>query len=248
MKFNEPLLEGVFKRRYQRFFAEIEYNGAVITAHLPNTGSLKGCLKENIPCLFLPANDPQRKLPYTLQMVRLCDVWIGVNTSLANALAWEAFQEGRIPPWRKFDSGQKEVKIHSQSRIDMAFWKSNSKMPRTTKFNTSHLQHQKFHFVEIKNVTFAENGLAMFPDAVTVRGQKHLNDLMDLKTQGHSAEVCFVVQRSDCRMFAPADTIDPEYGKLLRKAVKSGVKVSAYSCELNSQSIEMKESPLGLDI
>ncbi|MGE0761973.1 MAG: DNA/RNA nuclease SfsA [Bdellovibrionales bacterium] len=248
MNFAEPLQQGRFKRRYKRFFAEIEFGGKTITAHVPNTGSLRGCLNEGAPCLFSTSKDPARKLPHTLQMVQDEGTWVGVNTNLANDLAWEAWQNGDIPGWKKFDGGQREVKIHAKTRLDLALWKSTADLPATTKLTPAHLSKNKFYFIEVKNVTMASAGLAMFPDSVTERGQKHLKELMELAHSGHKAEIFFLVQRGDCQAFAPADAIDPVYGKLLRQAIKNGVKISAYPCELNATGAKLKARPLALEI
>lgn len=248
MKFPSPLSQGQFLRRYKRFFAEIEFQGKTITAHVPNTGSLKGCLKEGAPCLFSTSNDPARKLPQTLQMVRDGKSWVGVNTHLANELVWEAWQSGVIPAWKKLDGGAREVKIHAKTRLDLALWKATAELPAGAKLGVTQLQKNKFNFVEIKNVTMAHKGLAMFPDAVTERGQKHLEELMELSSRGHKAEIFFLIQRSDCQSFAPSDAIDPAYGRLLRQAIKAGVKISAFPCELNETGARVIARPLGLEI
>ncbi len=248
MKFPEPLRTGRFLRRYKRFFAEIEVEGEKITAHVPNTGSLKGCLREGAPCLFSQSKDPARKLPYTLQMVRHEDTWVGVNTLLANELAWEAWQNGQIPSWTTYDGGCREVKINSKTRLDLALWRVHDQLPAKVKLTAVHLSQNKFHFIEIKNVTMAQTGLAMFPDAVTARGQKHLQELMEMTKLGHKSEILFLVQRADCRVFAPADAIDPVYGRLLRQAVKAGVKLSAYPCDLNQTEARLVARPLALEI
>lgn len=248
MKFQDPLAQGQFLRRYKRFFADIEFEGKTITAHVPNTGSLKGCLHENTPCLFSVSKDPARKLPYTLQMVQDEGTWVGVNTHLANDLVWEAWQTGQIKEWKKYEGACREVKIHAKTRLDLALWKISKEVPVGCKLSPTHLQNNKFHFVEVKNVTMAQSGLALFPDAVTTRGQKHIEELIELVEKGHKAELFFLVQRSDCQVFAPADAIDPEYGRLLRQAAKAGVKISAYPCELSPQEARVFARPLGLEI
>ena len=248
MNFPEKLQQGQFLRRYKRFFAEIDFGGQTLTAHVPNTGSLKGCLREGAPCLFSTSKDPTRKLPHTLQMVQDEGTWVGVNTNLANDLVWEAWQNGIIPGWKKFDGGQREVKIHAKTRLDLALWKSRSDFPVSTKLTPLHLDKNKFYFIEVKNVTMAQGQFAMFPDSVTERGQKHLQELMDLSEAGHKAEIFFLVQRADCQSFAPADSIDPAYGKLLRQAIKAGVKISAYPCELSDSGVLLKARPLALEI
>lgn len=248
MKFPEELQPGRFLRRYKRFFAEIEAAGQTITAHVPNTGSLKGCLREGAPCLYAVSKDPARKLPYTLQLVQDNGAWVGVNSAMANDIVWEGWQNGSIAGWKKFDCGQREVKIHAKSRLDMAFWKGTAELTASTKLTAPLIAKNKFHFVEVKSVTMAQDKFAMFPDCVTERGQKHLQELIDLADAGHKTEIFFAVQRSDCQSFAPADSIDPAYGRLLRQAIKSGVKISAYGCDLSAIGVTLKARPLGLEI
>ena len=146
MNFPEPLQQGQFLRRYKRFFAEIEVGGKTLTAHVPNTGSLKGCLREGAPCLFSTSKDPARKLPLTLQLVQDNGAWVGVNTHMANDLVWEAYQTGIITAWKKFDGGQREVKIHAKTRLDMALWKSSGELTATTKITPPLFSKNKFHF------------------------------------------------------------------------------------------------------
>jgi sugar fermentation stimulation protein A len=243
MKFAEPLKEGIFRRRYKRFFAEVDRGGETITCHLPNTGSLKGCLREGAPCLFSVSTDPSRKLPYTLQMVKDGGAWVGVNTSLANAIVWEAWKAGEISSWLPYDGCQREVRLHAQTRLDLAMWKGCEEVPAGEKLTLAHVKNHKFHFVEIKSVTMAAAGIAMFPDAVTERGQKHLREMTELVAHGHTAELVFLVQRNDCLAFSPADHIDPKYGKLLRQAILEGVKVTAFPCDLDPTGIRLGARP-----
>jgi sugar fermentation stimulation protein A len=248
MIYTEPLKEGRFRRRYKRFFAEIDCDGEILTAHVPNTGSLKGCLHEGAPCRFTVSSDPSRKIPFTLQMVQDGTQWVGINTMAANIVVWKAWQERRIPDWLRFDACQKEVRLHAKTRLDLALWQGNDQLPATERLTEGHLKKHRLHFVEIKNVTMAVRGTAMFPDSVTTRGQKHLEELIALKEQGHSSELVFLVQRSDCRTFAPADEIDPTYGKLLRNALNAGVKISAFPCEVTKKGICLSANPLEINL
>lgn len=252
MKFSDPILEGKFRKRYKRFFADVQLDprrGSVV-AHVPNTGSLLACLEENAPCRVSFHDVPDRKLKYTLQMIKTPTSWVGVNTSLSNGLVWEAFAAGRIAHWEKWDYGQREVKISPESRVDLVLWKNQADAPSPSqRLTPSEFSFNKFHFVEIKNVTFCRDGRALFPDAVTARGQKHLVELMTLMDQGHSAELVFTVQREDCSTFAPADDIDPHYGKLLREAARNGLVISVFGCRLDSSGIELvTEHQLKIDL
>jgi sugar fermentation stimulation protein A len=130
-------------------------------------------------------------------------------------LVWET----RERLWPQFGWAQREYKLSKETRLDLALGASSS--PE--------------HFVEVKNVTLAEGDLALFPDAETTRGQKHLRELIALKGAGHGAEIVFVIQRQDCKRFAPADAIDPEYGRLLREARTAGVIVRAFACEIEPE-------------
>ncbi len=242
MKFDQPVEQGVFLKRYKRFFADIRFDGREITAHVPNTGSMKGCLEPEIPCRFTINDDPKRKLKFTLQMLKTSDGWVGVNTALSNKLVFEAWQNQQVKEWKKFDGGQMEVKISAKSRIDMVLWKSTKDLAADQKIGFKNLDNNTFHFIEIKNVTLGENGVAKFPDAVTTRGQKHIDEMVKLLEKGHSAEFVFTVQRENSRFFTPAEDIDPVYAEKLRGAVKNyGLKVSAFLCDMKKGGVTLGE-------
>lgn len=240
MKFSRKLQEGIFLKRYKRFFADIEYQGQIITAHVPNTGSLKSVNNPGQPCLFSETDNLERKLKFTLEMIKSpSGAWVGVNTSTPNAIVKEKLQHtvghqkelSIFAHWMGFDKILPEYKINAETRLDFALKKSNS---------------DKVHFIEVKNVTLEEGGIAKFPDAVTERGQKHLRELMNLMEHGHTAELVFTVQRNDCGGFAPADSIDPEYGKLLREAYHKGLKLTPLVVDLSHDSVELSEMQLPL--
>ncbi len=230
-----------FLKRYKRFFADVELissfdvpalqahfeKSSIQVAHVANTGSLKSVLNQGALCLILPSDNPERKLKFTLEALQVVDTmgrktWVGINTSYPNQLAQWAFENRFFSHWQDYDQMKPEYKISKETRLDLML--SNSKNG-----------HQ--HFVEVKNVTLKnENGMAEFPDAVTERGQKHLIELMNLKSQGHTAEILFVIQRSDITGFQPAESIDPEYAKLLKQAQTNGVKVTAVIAQLNAQT------------
>ncbi|MCB0376911.1 MAG: DNA/RNA nuclease SfsA [Bdellovibrionales bacterium] len=245
MQFDQPLREGRFIKRYKRFFVDIDYQGETLTAHCPNTGSMMGCKDPESPVLFSSTDDPNRKLKHTLQMVKAPKSWVGVNTALPNKLVRELFETQPLKHWQKFDRQQGEVKINEQSRMDMVLW--DSKAHEIEKWSAKNIV-PPLHFIEVKNVTLEKQSQALFPDAVSTRGQKHLQELMDLVDEGYSCEMVFVVQRQDCKAFAPADEIDPEYGKLLRKAHSHGVKVTPLVCEMSPQEIRLTNRPLPLNL
>lgn len=229
MKYSRPLDEGVFLKRYKRFFADIEWKGETLIAHVPNTGSMKSVNNPGALCLFSHSDNPERKLKQTLEMIKApTGAWVGVNTATPNTVVRETLVSvvgktgGKVPQtwahWEEFDEVKPEFKISAETRLDFALLKKGT---------------DKKHFIEVKNVTMAEGKQAMFPDAETTRGQKHLQELMNLMNEGHTAEILFTIQRSDCSEFVPADQIDPEYGKLLREAAKKGLKISPFVVDLS---------------
>ncbi len=236
MTYPAPLIEAQFLKRYKRFFADVRLaSGETVVAHVPNTGSLRGVCdagtKTPLPCRILKSNDPKRKLAYTLEQVQVNNVWVGVNTHRANEFAWQAFADKLISHWAPYTDGAREVKISDESRLDL----------RLENKKTGHA-----HFVEVKSVTLARSQnkksscTALFPDSETTRGQKHLRDLMRLQLEPNTTtEILFVVQRSDCLDFAPAEDIDPEYARLLREAQAAGVQISAYPVRLTAVGAEL---------
>jgi sugar fermentation stimulation protein A len=234
MKWPVPLQKGIFLKRYKRFFADIDLNGEIVVAHVPNTGSLKTAAEPGQPCWVTPATNPERKLKYTLEAVQAkSGAWVGVNTSWPNQLIKEAFENKTFKHWNDYDHFQGEVKISAETRLDACL--KNSKKDR-------------LHYVEVKNVTMALENIAHFPDAVTERGQKHLRELMALQKKGHKVEIVFTVQRNDVKKFSPADHIDPAYGKLLREASGKGVIVTAALVNISEKSIELKSDFLELHL
>ncbi len=217
MIFSEPARRGQFIKRYKRFFVDVRLEGAQVTAHLPNTGSLKTCLSENAECVVTENSDPNRKLKATLQFIKTPQGWAGVNTALPNKLVYEAWENGLIKDWQNYGAAKPEYKISKETRFDLALAPGSEALSKK----------EGLCFIEVKNVTMAENGVAKFPDAVTERGQKHLRELTRLVGEGARCELVFVIQREGCRSFSPADEIDPEYGRLLREASGKGVRLRA---------------------
>ncbi len=223
MQLPQPLIPGTLQRRYKRFLADIVLtNGETITAHCPNSGSLKGCDTPGNPVLISRSSNPKRKLPYTWELVQVNGVWVGINTIYPNRLVREAIENGTIVELQGYTTLRGEVPIGEHSRIDLLAERPGEQC-----------------WIEVKNVTLVEDGVALFPDAVTTRGQKHLQELMTVKAQGARAVIFFVVQRADGRIFAPADNIDPEYGRLLRKAHRAGVEILPYLARVTPESITL---------
>ena len=241
MKFQKPLQEGLFLKRYKRFFTDIEFNGETITAHCPNTGSMMGLNETGMTCLFSTHDDPKRKLKHTLEMIKTPQSWVGVNTGLPNKLVKELFETHPLPHWKEFNACQSEVKISEASRIDLVLW--DNKKHSTEKWSSKNLK-APLHLIEVKNVTLGKDGAAYFPDAVTARGLKHLEEMIALVDKGFSCEMLYVVQREDCKTFQTADDIDPAYGKKLKEAKRKGVLVTPLLCKLSHSEVKLTHTKL----
>jgi len=217
------LLSGLLLRRYKRFLADIEFAaGRTITAHCPNSGSMTGCALPGSHVLFSECGKPSRKLPYTWELVQVDGVWVGINTFRTNRIAREGIENGIVSELSGYDSIRGEVPYGAHSRLDFK------------------LSGEKGDcFVEVKNVTLVAGRRALFPDAVTTRGQKHLRDLMEIVADGKRGVIFFVVQRGDADTVSPADSVDPEYGRLLRLAVNNGVEAIAYQALVSPREIRL---------
>ncbi|PIE63126.1 MAG: DNA/RNA nuclease SfsA [Desulfobacter postgatei] len=205
-----PLIKGKLVKRYKRFLADIELEtGEVVTAHCPNSGSMKGCAQPGAEAWVSQSTDPKRKLKYTWELTRIDGTFIGINTLVPNRLVRASVEHKQIPELSDYDRVTSEVKTSAHTRLDLML-ENNNKKPC---------------FVEIKNCTLVENGVAMFPDAVTKRGQKHIQELAALSDAGHRTVLFFLVQRTDAHAFTPAADIDPEYAAKLMQAQLKGVEI-----------------------
>jgi sugar fermentation stimulation protein A len=226
MHIDLPVIEGRLIRRYKRFLADVELaDGSVITAHCPNTGSLMGCTPEGARAVLRDSQNPDRKLPYTFQTVEVDGTWVNVDTGLPNALAAEAIEAGLVSELAGYDNLRREVKYGKSSRIDVLLERDSGERC----------------YVEVKSTTLAVGDVARFPDAVTVRGKKHLIELRDMVREGHRAVMFFCVSRADVTSFAPADEIDPDYGATLREVIADGVEAIAYSTRVTPDRFELGE-------
>ena len=228
MKFKEELISGRLIKRYKRFLADVKLDdGSVVTAHCTNSGSMKSCLEDNARVYLTPVNDPKRKTKFTWEMIEINNQWVGINTGNPNLIAYESIKEGLIPELSGYDSVKREVKF-GNSRFDVMA--ENSK---------------EVCFVEVKNVTYKVGHRALFPDAVTTRGRKHLNTLVEVKESGRRAVMLYIIQRQDVNIFGPAEEIDPEYAKALRNAMNKGVEALAYQVIVSPEEITLgKKLPL----
>ncbi|NOR33423.1 MAG: DNA/RNA nuclease SfsA [Bacteroidales bacterium] len=229
MKFTYPLTHGRLVRRYKRFLADVILDdGTQVTAHCTNSGSMKSCLEADAEVWLSPASDPKRKTRFTWEMIRINDDWVGINTSKPNALAFEWVDRGLVPGLEGISGLRREVKWED-SRFDLYGEMDQSK---------SASGMERGCFIEVKNVSMKEGDRALFPDAVTESGRKHLNALIRVKKAGMRAVMLYVVQRMDVRIFSPARDIDPAYGLALDKAIRNGVEVVVVQARVTPESIE----------
>ncbi|MEM1451022.1 MAG: DNA/RNA nuclease SfsA [Planctomycetota bacterium] len=224
MRIDQPVVLGRLVKRYKRFLTDVELDdGSILTAHCPNTGSMKGCLEPGARVALRDSEDPKRKLRHTFQTIEVGDTWVNVDTGLPNALAAEAVAAGLIEELDGYGSLRREVKYGTNSRIDLLL--EDDERGRA--------------YVEVKNTTLATGDLALFPDAVTTRGRKHLEELARVVADGDRGVMLFCVSRDDVRRVAPADEIDPEYGRTLREVADAGVELLAYSTRVTPTSFEL---------
>ena len=223
MKFEKKLLQGTLIKRYKRFFVDIKYQNRTIIAHCPNSGSMLGLLKAGNKVWFSVSDNPKRKLKYTLQIIEIGSKLVGINTHLSNKIILESLKAKKIQSLRKFTKIQPESKFSSNTRFDFLISNSKEKC-----------------FLEVKNVTLVrEKNIAEFPDAITSRGTKHLNELVEAKKKGYQSYLLFLIQREDCKLFKIAKDIDVNYKNAFNFALKNGVKILCYDCKLSDEEIRI---------
>ncbi|MFH1843090.1 MAG: DNA/RNA nuclease SfsA [bacterium] len=237
MKFPDPLQSGRLLKREKRFLVHVRLDdGSETIAHTNNTGSIRGCSLPGNRVWLSPADNPQRKLAWTLELIAVDDdesTLVGVNTLLANKLAREGIETGVIVELAGYDRLRTEVRPPaSNSRLDLLLESG----PESAAART---------WVEVKNVTYREGDVALFPDAVTTRGRKHLLELARLVAGGDRAVLLFVVQREDVQQIGPADRIDPEYGQATAPTPKIPPRTSsACSCQSGSFADPCRRPPV----
>ena len=221
MEFTKSLIKGKFIKRYKRFFVDIKLDNQVVTAHCPNTGSMKGLLDEGNDAYLVKNDDPKRKLKYTLQILKARGNLVGVNTHLANKIVHHGLSENLISELKNSEKIKPEVFFNKETRFDFLTEKNKKKT-----------------FIEVKNVTlFRDKKTAEFPDTVTSRGTKHLLTLIDAINKGYKAYLIFLVQIQNMENFKIAKDIDPEYYNNYQIAKKAGVNFLAYRCKISSKKI-----------
>lgn len=228
MEFQEPLLEGILIKRYKRFMADILLDsGEEITAHCPNSGAMLDIKEPGLRVWVSRADNPNRKLKYTWELVKADNTLIGANTSHPNNLVEEAIRNGIIKELQGYANLRREVKYGKNSRIDIL------------------LGDPGVCYVEVKNVHLKRGNTAAFPDSVTARGAKHMEELGDMVEAGHRAVLIYVIQRDDCDEFQVAGDIDPAYDAACKRAFERGVEAYAYACDMQLNSIRIT-NPLPL--
>lgn len=224
MVFEPPLVVGTFIRRLNRFAGRALVDGRDVPVHIPNSGRMTELLLEGAPVGLARAPEgSQRKTDYDLVLVQHGEEWVGVDSRAPTPLFLEAFAAGRLDPFRGYTEYEREV-TWGESRFDVLL--SGPKGPC---------------LVETKSVNLVEDGTAMFPDAPTVRGTRHVEELVKAYEEGLQTAVVFVIQRADAQRFTPYDEADPVFGRALRSAHKAGVKLYAYTCRVTLSSMELDE-------
>ena len=221
MKFTSTLIKGKFIKRYKRFFADIKVNNKIITAHCPNTGSMMGLLDEDNEVWVTKNDDPNRKLKYTLEIIKVKKSLIGVNTHRANRIVEHGLKNKLINELKKIKLIKPEFKFSKDTRFDFLCDKK---------------------IIEVKNVTLTrENKIAEFPDAITSRGTKHLIKLVDSIKKKYDPYVLFLTQIQGIEYFRIAKDIDYNYYENYLLAKKAGVNFLAYRCDLSSKGIKIEK-------
>ena len=225
MNFENKLIAGRLIKRYKRFFVDVKIKNKTITAHCPNTGSMYGLLKKGNKVWVTKSDNPNRKLKYTLQIIEDKKSKVGVNTHLTNKIVHHALENNLI---KEFD---KKIKV-----------KPETKFGTNTRFDFLITQKKFKAFIEVKNVTLSRiNNLAEFPDAVTSRGLKHINELLKASNMGYKIFILYLIQRNDCKLFKIAEDVDPEYSNSLIKAVKKKLNILCYDCKFLTKGIKLNK-------
>jgi sugar fermentation stimulation protein A len=225
MEFTKALIKGKLIKRYKRFFTDIKLNKETVTAHCPNTGSMKGLLDEGNEVFISKNDDPKRKLRYTLEIIKVKKNLVGVNTHFANKIAYHGLSNNLIKEISNNNIIKPEVFFDKETRFDFLIEKKKQKI-----------------FVEVKNVTlFRDEKIAEFPDSVTSRGSKHLKTLIKAVKKGYKSYLLFLVQIQGVETFKIAKDIDDEYYQNYLLAKKAGVKFLAYRCKINTKEIKIEK-------
>ena len=226
MNFENKLISGLFVKRYKRFFVDVKVNNKIITAHCPNTGSMNGLLNKDNKVWLSKSNNPNRKLKYTLEIIEDKKSKVGVNTHATNKIVYHALQNNLINEFSNILKIKPEIKFGTNTRFD--FLVLNKKKDKK--------------FIEVKNVTLSrKKGLSEFPDTITSRGLKHINQLVEASKKNFKIFILYLVQRNDCNLFTIAKDIDPNYASALTNAVKNKLNVLCYDCKFSPKGIKVNK-------
>ena len=223
MNFDNKLISGLLIKRYKRFFVDVRVNNQILTVHCPNTGSMHGLLDQGNKVWISKSNNPKRKLKYTLEIIEVKKTKVGINTHSTNKIVHDALQNNLIKEFNNNIDIKPETKFGANTRFD---------------FLVSSKKYQSF--IEVKNVTLSrKRNLAEFPDAETLRGLKHIGELIKASKKKFKVYILFVIQRNDCNSFSIAKDIDPNYANALSKAVKNNLKILCYDCKFSPKGIKL---------
>ena len=227
MDFENELIPGVLIKRYKRFFVDIKLKNKIITAHCPNPGSMIKLLNKGNPVWITKSKNEHRKLKYTLQIIQVDKIKICINTHVTNKIVQEAINKGSIKELKNFNIIRPEKKFGENTRFDF--------------FLLNKVTNKKA-FLEVKSVSLQrKNHHAEFPDSVTSRGKKHLENLVIANKQGYESYLFFLIQIENCKSFAIASDIDPEYYKVFNNALKKNINVICYDCKFTNKGIEINK-------
>lgn len=228
-------VEGIFKNRPNRFIAEVEVDGILVEAHVPNTGRCKELLVPNAKVYLLPSDNPKRKTKFSLHFVLNNGVLVSLFSQQANEIVFNSIKRGKIKELQGYNVLQREKTVDN-SRIDIYLGKIIDE------------ELVEECYVEVKGVTLIKDGLAQFPDAPTERGRKHLNELINLKERGYRAVVFFLIQHPNGNKFRPNWENDPEFAEVLNEAYNKGVEILVYKCENSLDEIKILEKSLNFSL
>ena len=225
MDFENELIPGVLIKRYKRFFADIKLGNKIITAHCPNPGSMFKLLEKGNRAWITESNNQNRKLKYTLQIIEVDNTKFCINTHITNKIVHESLEKKLVENLNGYNFIRPEKKFGANTRFD---------------FLLNDTKNDKKAFLEVKSVTLSRRkGHAEFPDSVTSRGKKHLENLMLANKQGYESYLMFLIQIENCRSFGIASDIDPEYSRVFKDALKKNIKVLCYDCKFSNKGIKI---------
>ncbi len=225
MDFENKLIPGVLIKRYKRFFADIKLGNKIITAHCPNPGSMFKLLEKGNRAWITESNNQNRKLKYTLQIIEVDNTKFCINTHITNKIVHESLEKKLVENLNGYNFIRPEKKFGGNTRFD---------------FLLNDTKNDKKAFLEVKSVTLSRRkGHAEFPDSVTSRGKKHLENLMLANKQGYESYLMFLIQIENCRSFGIASDIDPEYSRVFKDALKKNIKVLCYDCKFSNKGIKI---------